>query len=84
MRPQGSRSKRLAARAARGRELALAALCTAVPPVATRNFRVPDTQTEDDPTVQAQLMLRLVDARTGGGHRIRNCHSRRLDRRRVQ
>src|SRR3977135_1934096 len=48
-------------------------------PAGAREFRAADNQSEDYPTVQALLfMARLVEARTGGRHRIRVFHSRQL------
>ncbi len=44
-----------------------------------REFRAADTQSEDYPTVRAVVKMgELIEARTGGRHRIRVFHTRQL------
>jgi tripartite ATP-independent transporter DctP family solute receptor len=57
----------------------LAVAVGTISPVASREFRVTDTQAADYPTVQALgFMARLVEERTQGRHRINIFHSRQL------
>src|SRR5215831_14579710 len=57
----------------------LLAVCAVASPASARDFRVADTQAEDYPTVQALLFMdQVVNAKSGGRHRIRVFHSRQL------
>ncbi|BAT57830.1 2,3-diketo-L-gulonate-binding periplasmic protein YiaO precursor [Variibacter gotjawalensis] len=61
------------------RVLTIAAVACWAASATARDFRAADTQVENYPTVQALMyMSRLIDADTGGRHRIRVFHSRQL------
>src|SRR4026207_80061 len=59
--------------------IAVPVIMAALGVAGAREFRVADTQAEDDPTVLAlQFGARIVEERTAGRHRIRVFHSRQL------
>ncbi len=61
------------------RLLIAASIFLAVAPIQAREFRAADTQAADYPTVRAVMkMSELIEARTGGRHRIRVFHTRQL------